>query len=286
MMTITARAPAKINLGLAILGKLPNGYHEVKTIYYQVDLADTQIFNELPEGKIELSSNINSIPLNHKNLVYQAVELVRAKTKTSKGVKIFIKKNIPSNAGLGGGSSDAATTLKALNKLWSLKLSPEELIKLAQKLGADVAYSLMGGAQLEIQGGDQAGKFVNLGKLPECLIVICFPNIRLKSRTAYLKVEYNQIAKNDLSSLIAAIKQKNLLLISSALHNDFEIWTLKKYPAIKKIKEMMVKKGALGSLMSGKGSSVYGIFNDLKKAKITEQALKKEFKKTFLVKPV
>ncbi len=286
MMTITARAPAKINLGLSILGKLVNGYHEVKTVYCQVGLADTLIFNELTKEEIKLASNINSLPLNHKNLVYQAVELLQATINTDKGVKIFIKKNIPSNAGLGGGSSDAATALKALNKLWYLKLSLEELIKLAQKLGADVAYSLVGGVQLEVQGGDQAGKFVNLGKLPECFIVICFPAMALKSKTAYLGVEYDHIAKNDLSLLIEEKKKKNLLRISQTLHNDFEIWTLKKYPAIKKIKEIMLKKGALGSLMSGKGSSVYGIFNNLKKAKATEQVLKREFKQTFLVKPI
>ena len=289
MKPLIIKAPAKINLGLSILGKFPSGYHEVKTIYCQVDLFDELTFQKLGNSKIEINCNNPSLPVNEKNLVYQAILKARSLLKagsSDSGIKIFIKKNIPIGSGLGGGSIDAAMTLKALNKLWKLNLTLVQLIKLAKNIGADVAYHLIGGMQLEYQGGGKAGKFLKLPKLPMCYIVLCFPNIYINSTKAYRQVDYEKINKNNLLPLVQSIKLKNLKQIGQSLHNDFENWTLIKHPVIKQVKETMLKYGTLGSLMSGKGSSVYGIFEDLDKAKLVTQLLKKDFRQTFLVKPI
>lgn len=288
MKPLIIKAPAKINLGLSILGKLSNGYHEVKTIYCQVGLFDELTFQKLNNNKIEISSNNYSLPVNEKNLVYQAILKTKPLMKAGifTGLKIFIKKNIPIGSGLGGGSSDAAMTLKAINKLWHLNLSLVQLIKLAKAIGSDVAYQLIGEIQLEHQGVKRAGEFLKLPNLPKCHIVLCFPNIYINSAKAYSQVDYKNINNNDLLSLIHSIKQKDLLGIARNLHNDFENWTLRKHPVIKKVKETMLKYDALGSLMSGKGSSVYGLFKDLKKSNQAYQLLKKDFKQTYLVKPI
>ena len=285
MRKITLKAPAKINLGLSILRKLPSGYHRVKTVFTQVSLYDTLTIKEANK-KIRIFCDDKSIPTDKRNLVYQAFLLLREKAKIKKGATIFIKKRIPKESGLGGGSSDAARTLVGLNKLWCLNLSSKELEELAQKIGMDVCYQLRGGVKLEIQG-EKKPKFKRLKNLPkEALIVLCFPGIFIKSSWAYQKIEYDKIGKDNLTALIQAINNQDLLKIGQNLHNDFELWTSKKYPLIKKIKEQILSSGALGSLMSGKGSAVFGIFNDFRKAKFIKDLLKKDFKTTFLVKPI
>ena len=282
---IVCQAPAKINLGLSILGKLANGYHEVRTIYCQVSLFDVLKIKKIKERKIKIHCNNKETPCDKRNLAYQAISLVRKKMKVKKGIKVSIKKTIPLGSGLGGGSSDAAAVFKALNKLWQLNLSLSQLIELAQNIGSDVAYQLVGGVQLETQGGKKAGKLISLGKLPDCWFLISFPEIFIGSRQAYSQVQYNKIGKNNLLLLKKAIKDKDLDEISENLDNDFEIWTFRKYPVIKKIKQLMIKYGALNSLMTGKGSAVFGLFNNKKTAKKAWELIKNDYPKTFLTKP-
>lgn len=254
-MKLKLKAPAKINLGLSIVKKLPNNYHEVKTIYTQISLFD------LIELEI-IKENIIDFP-DKKNLVYQAAELV----KKDRGVRIKLIKNIPAGSGLGGGSSDAAAILKGLNKLWGLNLSEKKLINLAKKLGSDVAYQIIGGTKLEIQGGEKAGEFKDLGKIIRGWIVVCWPEKMISSKEAYAKIEYDKIGKSEV-----------------LWHNDFEIWSLKQYPEIKKIKELMIKFGAEHSLMSGKGSAVWGNFAKESLAEKTYNILKKKYQQIYLVK--
>lgn len=282
MKTIKLKAPAKINLGLSILKKLANNYHKVKTIYAQISLFDFLEIQEIRENKIIINCADKSIPTNKENLVYQAAELIKKQSAINKGLEIKLTKNIPSAAGLAGGSSDAAATLKALNQLWQLGLSLENLISLAKKIGADVAYYLIGGIQIEVQGGRQAGRFIALPKLPDCYILLCTPHITRSSRKAYSQVDYARIGQNRLGLLIKAIEKKDLLSTAANLHNDFESWVLDKYPMIRKIKKIMVKKGALGSLMSGKGLAVFAIFNDLQKAQSARDCLREKFQKQYL----
>ncbi len=289
MKIIKTRAPAKINLGLSILRKLPHQYHEVKTIYAQISLFDFLEIQEIKENKIIITCSDKNIPTNEKNLIYQMVGLIKEQTGIKQGVNIKLIKNIPVGAGLGGGSSDAAATLKALNQLWQLDLSANNLIQLAKKIGADVAYHLVDGIQLEIQGGRQGGRFTAFPRLPDCYILLCVPKITIQSRKAYAQVDYDKISQNHLDLLREGISKRNLQRIAANLHNDFELWVLKKYPMIKKIKKIMVKQGALGSLMSGKGLSTFAIFDNLRKAESACNYFQNKFQqqslKVFLVKP-
>lgn len=285
MKSITLKTPAKINLGLSILRKLPSDYHEVKTIYSQISLFDILQIKEIDGDKIEIDCSDRNIPTDKRNLVYQAADLMKKQIRVKKGVRIFIKKRTPVGSGLGGGSSNAAATFKALNKLWQLNLPLVQLIKLAQEIGSDVAYQLVGGVQLEIQGGEKAGEFTSLGKLPNGVILVSIPDIVIGSKQAYSRVQYDEIGKNNLVSLIKALQGGSLKKIAKNLHNDFEIWTLRKYPVIQKIKQLMIKYGALGSLMSGKGSAVFGLFDKKGTAQKAFGLIKKDYPRTFLVKP-
>lgn len=275
-------SPAKLNLGLSILRKLDNGYHEIKTIFAQTTLFDTLEFIDLKEDLIKIDSNAN-IPCDEKNTVYQAIQLLKKRSGIKKGLKIFINKKIPFGAGLGGGSSNAAITLKYLNNHWKLNLSKNELIEIAKQIGADVPYPLFGGVKLEYQGGKQGGTFIKLKNLPECKILIIVPDFSVSTKEAYGLTEYDLIGKNDLSELIDGINEENLEKIAKSLHNDFEIWITRKHPEIKEIKQNLVKSGAMGSIMSGSGSSVFGIFQNEKLAKKAYEKLKKDYKNCFLV---
>lgn len=258
-MKLKLKAPAKINLGLSILKKLDSGFHQVKTIYTQISLFDLIELEEIKQDYIDFPDK--------NNLVYRAAWLIKNELKTNRGVKISLTKNIPVGSGLGGGSSDAATVLKGLNKLWKLNLKEKELIKLGKKLGSDVAYQIVGGTKLEVQGGSEAGEFIDLGKIIDGFVVVCVPKIFIGSKEAYSRVEQDKIGKQEV-----------------LWHNDFEIWTFKQYPEIKKIKEMMIKNGAEKSLMSGKGSAVFGIFKDKKEAKKVFNQLKLKYEQTYLTK--
>lgn len=283
---LTLKAPAKINLGLRILRKLPSGYHEVETIYSQVSLFDILHFETFNTKTIIIKSDNKNIPVGPDNVVYQAADLMRKEAGIHKGVRIYINKNIPAGAALGGGSSDAATTFKALNQLWHLHIHQHRLLDLAKKIGADVPYFLVGGTQIEFQGGKQAGKFTPLKKLPLCHIVLCVLNIFISSQKAYQEIEYDKIGKRTLVSLIKAINDRDLKGIGKQLYDDFEMWTLKKYPVIARIKKQMIQCGALGSIMSGKGPAVFGIFDNLSKAKLVTQSLKYQHAKTIIVTPL
>lgn len=258
-MKLKLKAPAKINLGLSILGKLPNGYHLVKTIYTQISLFDLIELEDINEDKIDFKDK--------SNLVWQAANLVKEKYKIKKGVRISLEKKIPMGSGLGGGSSDAAAVLKGLNELWQLNLSQKELINLGKELGSDVAYQIVGGTKMEVQGGSEAGEFIDLGKVIGGFVVVCAPKIFIGSKEAYAQVEYDKIGKDEV-----------------LWHNDFEIWTLEKYPQIRAIKEFMLKNGAVHSLISGKGAAVFGWFKDKKTAIICRDKLKNQDNQVFIVK--
>jgi len=277
------KAPAKINLGLSILGRLANNYHQVKTVYTQISLFDLIEIEEIKSRKTEIKVNWEGIPVDEKNLVWQAVELVKQKTGVKKGVRIKLKKQIPAGSGLGGGSSDAAAALKGLNKFWGLGLSLEELVEISKEIGADVAYQLVGGVKLEVQGGGRAGEFKDLGRLPKTEIVICVPNQKRTSQEAYREVDYSRIGKNDLSDLVGVVKKRDLKMIGENLHNDFEAWTISKFPEVKMIKEKMIKSGAEGALMSGKGLAVFGLFRTKIEASRIWRELKKDYNKSYLV---
>jgi len=285
-MTIKSLSPAKINLGLSIIKKLPNNYHEVKTIYTQVNLFDELTIKDIQDNKIKIVCNDADIPCDESNTVYKAAALIKKRANISSGVEIYIKKNIPSGSGLGGGSSNAASTLISLNKMWKLNLPLSKLIIMAKKIGADVPFHLIGGTALEIQGGDKGGEVEQLPPIPNCFIIVCVPKHKILCKNAYSNVQYDKIGKNNLNSLIDAIKKKNLRKLCNNLHNDFELWTLKQYPVLKQIKQEMKSGCALGNLLTGKGSGIYGIFDNITSAKKTYKLLKLKHAQCYLLKNI
>ncbi|MDD4938036.1 MAG: 4-(cytidine 5'-diphospho)-2-C-methyl-D-erythritol kinase [Candidatus Shapirobacteria bacterium] len=278
------KSPAKLNLGLSIIKKL-NHYHQVKCIYTQISLFDYLSIRPIKPDTIKINiKNCPNLPTDNNNLIYQAVNLLKQKFNIKTGVSIKLIKNIPIGSGLGGGSSNAAVVLKALNKIWHLNLSLSKLINLAKPLGMDLPFSLVGGVKSEIQG-DTSGKLISLPSLPKCYIVLCFPDIFISTTDAFQQVDYQSINKNNLNSLASSIKSKNLKTIGQHLHNDFNIWTPKKFPVINQIKSVMINNQSLGVSITGKGPTVFGIFYDFKSAKKTKSDLISTYKNTFLVKP-
>ncbi len=283
-MQKTFSSPAKINLGLSIKRKLHNNYHEIETIYCQVNLYDFLTFQVMPNQQIIIKTNHKNLPINQHNLINKAAKKLQQKASIDKGIKIFLDKNIPLGSGLGGGSSNAATTLMIVNKLWNLNYELQQLISIAKQIGSDVAYHLVGGVAYERQGGNQAGQFTQLANLPECWILICFPQFSISSQSAFQNIDYQNINKTSLNNLIKSINEKNLDQICHNLHNDFEIWTLKQFPLLKKIKKIMKQNQAKNSLLSGKGSCIFAFFLNKAHAQKASETLKKSINcKTFLV---
>ncbi|MDI6736292.1 MAG: 4-(cytidine 5'-diphospho)-2-C-methyl-D-erythritol kinase [bacterium] len=247
-------APAKINLFLSVIGKRQDGYHELETILQKIELYDTIVLEEKDEG-VELECE--QVP-GVENLVYQAASLLKQELKIKKGVKIRLEKNIPIAAGLGGGSSDAATTLIGLNKLWELGLSQDELIHLASKLGADVPFFINDCGLAYATG---IGTIITpLPDLPPFWLVMILPEIKISTAKVYADLNF-MLTNEPINSKIieAVIKKGNIEEIPRLLFNTLEQVVLPQYPMIKRLKEELLCAGCLGVLMSGSGSTVFGI---------------------------
>jgi 4-diphosphocytidyl-2-C-methyl-D-erythritol kinase len=277
---IKLKAYAKLNLNLHIIPRpLRNGLYPVKFINCQLDLHDDLFFERI-KNKIKIISNNSQLPKTEDNLIYKAAVLLKKNINDpSLGAKIRLKKNIPVKAGLAGGSSDAASTLKGLIKLWHIKVTPNILLKIAGQLGKDVFYCLKGGL-CEILSD---GKVVNNLKtaLPKLFLVIIVPD-KNKSSTEWMYQNLNKeiIGKNldKFEKLKKAIILKNNKEIIENLFNDFENLALNEFPLIAKIKDDLVKNGALKTLLAGSGLAVAGFFKEEKKAKITFNNLKIKYK--------
>jgi len=283
MKEISLKAPAKINLGLSILKRLSSGYHEVKFIFQQVSLFDRIHLKEIKKDEIKILCNDKSIPLNKINTVYQAALLIKRKMKIKKGIQIKIDKQIPTSAGLGGSSSNAAQTLIGLNRLWNLKLNTDDLLKLGVKIGMDVCYQLVGGTKMATHFGE---KLKSLPELPKTYLVLSNPDQEVSTKWAYQKIDYSQVGKEQLKELIKGIQEKDIKKIAQELHNDFEFWVPNFYPAVLKIKEKLMENGALGAMMSGSGPTVFGLFETKFAAQKAYQTLKKDFPKTYLAETI
>lgn len=282
---ITLNAYAKINLSLDVVGRLANGYHEVRMIMQTVGIHDTLKF-EKTEGEIVLSSDAGELPLGEDNLIYKAAKLVRETYGISGGVKVHLEKRIPVAAGMAGGSTDAAATLKAMNLLYDLRLSEEDLCGLGVKLGADVPYCIMGGTALSEGIGEVLTK---LAPMPECVLLVAKPDINVSTKEVYQALDSQSVPWHpDVDGMRQAIEEGRLEGIYSRLGNVLETVTVAKHPIVSEIKQEMLENGALGSLMSGSGPSVFGIFDDEEKARAAGECIKKKglAKQVFVTGPV
>lgn len=264
MNHISIKSYAKINLGLDVLGTLPNGYHELRMIMQTISLSDNLSFEKRKDNRIILKTNLPFLPVNEKNIVYQAVKLFMETMHISSGIYCTISKHIPVAAGMAGGSGNAAAALKAMDSLFGTKLTPNELASLGVKLGADVPYCLLGNTALAEGIGDI---LTPLPSPPKAKVLIVKPMVSVSTKEVYtnLKLDENTIHP-DIDACIKAIKDGSLKDLCAGLGNVLEDVTIKLHPCIAEIKSKMLDLGADGSLMSGSGPSVFGLYSDEDKA--------------------
>lgn len=272
MKFIEIKAPAKINIGLNILSKRPDGYHNLSTLFYPIlDLHDVLTF--APADKFEFKCNADSIPNDENNLVVKAKNLLEAISKKTLNVKIELWKNIPSQAGLGGGSSDAAATLISLNEMFDLGFDNRKMIDLALQLGSDVPFFIKAKPAIGTSRGEILD-LINL-KINEPILIIN-PRINIATKEAFQNIIPNNFYF-DFKSIIQNGKL-NYEAAKENVKNDFENFVFGKYPEIGKIKKQLYEAGASFALMSGSGSTLYGIFPDQSTAeKVLEKFSKNYF---------
>jgi len=261
-------SPAKVNVFLKITGQRIDGYHELLTVFVPVSLYDKLIISKSEKG-LEVYYRGREIPNNQNNLVSRAAISFFEKTGIKKGIKITLIKNIPISSGLGGGSSDAATTLKGLNQLWPNALSKEDLEKLALSLGADVPFFLLQKPAMARGIGEILQPIENF---PSLWYVIVSPNLMISTAWTYERIKLN-LTNNRNQNKMSSFK-KNIFNIPELLFNDLERVTLVKYPFLSSIKESLLQVGALGALMTGSGPSIFGLFDSAKKARKAGNILK------------
>lgn len=260
MKRIEIKAPAKINIGLDVLSKREDGYHNLNTLFYPIlDLFDVLIFER--SERFEFICNASSIPNDESNLVVKAAKLLENFSGKSITAKIELRKNIPSQAGLGGGSSDAAATLISLNELFQLGIKYDKMLELALELGSDVPFFIKAKPAIGTSRGE-ALKMVNVDIEEPILIVN--PGINVSTREAFSNIKGNDVA-SDFLTLITEGKF-SYSLARALIKNDFESNVFKLYPEIGEIKKTLYDCGALFALMSGTGSTVYGIFSNIEVA--------------------
>lgn len=274
------KAPAKINLGLDILGKRPDGLHELAMVMASIDLADRLYLEEIPEDKIIIETNKAFLPTDKKNHVYEALELIKERFDIKKGLQVKIHKEIPVAAGLGGGSTDSAAALRAVNRLWNLGLSLEELARLGAEIGSDVPYCVYGQTSL-VEGFGE--KVTPIAPMPQCWVVVVKPRMSVSTRTIFAKIVMDELYHPDIAVLVSAIEENDYQKMTANLGNSMEVVTIKKHPIIQQLKDRMLKYGADAAMMSGSGPTVYALCHKYSRAKHVFNALKGFCEEVYLV---
>lgn len=270
-------APCKINLALVVDGKRKDNFHNIKTIFQTISLFDKI---EIFEGET-LSVSCPPI-LEKENIVYKASLLLLKHAKKECGARIVIKKHIPIGGGLGGGSSDCAETLLALNKFWGLSCSKDELKNIGASLGADVSFFFEKGTCLGTGKGDE---ITRLPPIPPCFFLLVFFNFPIVTKEIYESLRPKRSVYK-IEELVAAIKGGNIFDIAKHLYNDLEEVVIKRYPEIKETKEYLIKNGALNAAMTGSGPTIFGIFKSLKDAQDVKQKLSLAGIKAKITRPI
>ena len=271
------RSFAKINLGLEVIRKRPDNYHDLRTLFQSVDLYDILEFAPNTHGKIILQGNHSGLPWDERNLIYQAAVLLKERFRVSSGIEIHVTKNIPVGGGLGGGSSNAAMTLLYLNEIWDLKRNKEELVEIGSTLGADVPYFFEGGLCVGLGKGDELTRAKDLAPF-SCVLV--FPEQSIITASVYKRLSL--LTSEDKDSKI--IKFLNNLEYGS-LENSLEETVFLLHPQLRDIKRLFYKLGSELSLVSGSGSTVFGLFFQEKRAVDAYERLKNTYSLS-LVKPL
>lgn len=272
MDEISLKALAKINLGLDVLGKREDGYHDVRMIMQTIHLYDRVEMKKIKSPEIKVETNLFYLPVNEDNLVYRAAKLMKEEFKIKTGVRITLQKFIPVAAGLAGGSSDAAAVLVGMNRLFNLGLKQEKLMELGLRIGADVPFCVMRGTALAEGIGE---KLTPLPPMPKCPVLIAKPPISVSTKWVYENLKLNDWTKHpDIDAISAAIKGKNLKGVAENMGNILESVTIPTHPVIEEIKKVMKANGALNAMMSGSGPTVFGLFQSEKDVRRAYDTLK------------
>ena len=287
MDRIELKALAKINLGLDVLRRREDGYHEVRMIMQTIGLCDELEIRKTKQPGIQVETNLYYLPTNENNLVYKAAQLLKDEFGLRDGIGIRLRKRIPVAAGMAGGSSDAAAVLWGMNQMYKLGLSRQELMDRGVKLGADVPYCVLRGTALAEGIGE---KLSVLPPMPKCYILIAKPGISVSTKFVYENLHANDLKPEqhpDVDAMIRAMEKKDLGLLASRMGNVLETVTVPAYPVIDEIKRFMVEYGALGAMMSGSGPTVFGIYDTRGKARQAYRELRsrKLAKQVYLTTP-
>ena len=260
MRQLHLRAMGKINLGLDVLGTLPNGYHEVRMVMQMVNIYDQITLKETKEPGISITTNLHFLPVNENNLVYKAAKLLMDEFQIKKGLSIHLYKYLPVAAGMAGGSSDAACALVGVNRMFRLGLSAKELMQRGVTIGADVPYCILRSTALAEGIGE---KLSPLPPMPRCHILIAKPSVSVSTKFVYENLDMQTVlAHPPIDDLLQALSDGDLPALAASMGNVLEMVTIPHYPEIQSIKQCMLEHGALNAMMSGSGPTVFGIFEE------------------------
>ena len=260
MDKINFKALAKINLGLDVVRKREDGYHEVRMIMQTIHLYDQLLITKKKEQGISITANLDFLPTDESNLIYKAAKLLQETYEMKEGVSVKLQKYIPIAAGMAGGSTDAAAVLYGMNELFHLGIKRQKLMELGVQIGADVPYCLMRGTALAEGIGE---KLKSLPPVPKCPVLIAKPGIGVSTKYVYENLKLDEHTKHpNIYAQVAAIRKHDLKGITAHMGNLLETVTIPKYPVIDEIKRCMMESGALAAMMSGSGPTVFGLFED------------------------
>lgn len=274
MDEISVKALAKINLGLDVVRRREDGYHEVKMIMQTIHLFDRVQLKKKKEAEVTLRTNLSFLPVDENNLAYRAAEMLRTEFDIKEGVEINLEKHIPVAAGMAGGSTDGAAVLYAMNEMFELGLSKQMLMDRGVKLGADVPYCIMRGTALAEGIGE---KLTQLPPMVKCPVLIAKPQISVSTRYVYEHLQLSdQSVHPNIDKLVEKIREKDLEQIGAAMGNILETVTIPEHPEIEAIKSCMIKAGAVNAMMSGSGPTVFGLYATREEAKRATEAVREQ----------
>lgn len=277
------KAYGKINISLDVVGKREDGYHLLRMLMQTVDIYDELTFKKCEEG-IHISCNKDFVPTDKRNLVYKAIELFNNTYNIKGGVKVHIVKNIPVEAGMAGGSTDAAAALRAMRDLYKPEVTDKELMTLGVKIGADVPYCILGGTAL-CEGIGEV--ITQLKPFNDKILVVVKPNFGVSTIEVYKAFALKEVRVHpDTEGLIEAMEKDNLSYVGNNMKNLLETVTIKKHNEIQEIKDFMIKEGSVGSMMSGSGPTVFGFFEDMLTAQRCYEKLKESYKEVFITRTI
>ncbi len=274
MRELKLKARAKINLGLDVVRKREDGYHEVRMIMQMINLYDKITLRKKTEPGITVTANLSYLPVNEDNLVYRAAKLLMDEFQVDGGLEIELQKYIPVAAGMAGGSTDAAAVMVGVNRIFQLGLNKKQLMERGVKIGADVPFCIMRGTALAEGIGEE---LTPLPAMPHCSLVIAKPKIHVSTKFVYGNLKVRELTEHpDIDGQVQALRENDLEQLVARMGNVLETVTIPAYPVIDEIKHTMMKYGAMGAMMSGSGPTVFGIFEKEDKAQEVCRLLKKD----------